>query len=234
MTETEVDQPPEETAEEGDSPSANELLFQLGHDVTVLAFCEAELQASRNMPAVRRAVRDFVAALVAALALLTAFAFVNVAAFDGLAGTVDPWVAALILGGVWLAVGGVLVFALLVRAGRATGWHWWRVFSTGREETLQDLERARADAEQAVRGTLSRLGPVVAVELASASMPAAASSIVNAGSEMFDSSEEIVEAIVEELPGGSVVNQVWDVVLMPGRFGLKVATTVLKRDERGE
>jgi hypothetical protein len=26
------------------------------------------------------------------------------------------------------------------------------------------------------------------------------------------------------------VNQIWDVALMPGRFGLRVATTVLRRD----
>jgi hypothetical protein len=31
-----------------------------------------------------------------------------------------------------------------------------------------------------------------------------------------------------------VVNQMWDVVLMPGRYGLKVVTTVLKRDEPTE
>ena len=41
---------------------------------------------------------------------------------------------------------------------------------------------------------------------------------------------EFVEEIVEDLPGGGVVNQVWDVVLAPGRFGIRVATTVLKRD----
>jgi hypothetical protein len=29
------------------------------------------------------------------------------------------------------------------------------------------------------------------------------------------------------------VNQVWDVVLMPGRFGVKIATTVLKRNDSG-
>jgi hypothetical protein len=28
-----------------------------------------------------------------------------------------------------------------------------------------------------------------------------------------------------------VVNQIWDVALTPGRFGLRLATTVLKRTE---
>ena len=47
---------------------------------------------------------------------------------------------------------------------------------------------------------------------------------------MMDASEEIVESLAEDLPAGSTVNQIWDVALMPGRFGLRVATTVLKRD----
>jgi hypothetical protein len=43
-----------------------------------------------------------------------------------------------------------------------------------------------------------------------------------------------VESIAEDLPVGGVVNQIWDVVLMPGRFGLKVATTVLESGEPGD
>jgi hypothetical protein len=31
-----------------------------------------------------------------------------------------------------------------------------------------------------------------------------------------------------------VVNQIWDVALMPGRLGIRVATTVLKRDQSGD
>ena len=230
MADAEAEEPPDESAEEDESQSANELLVQLGHDVTVLAVCEAELQASRNLPAVRRAARDLVATLAAVLALLTAFAFVNVAAFVALSGPVDDWVAALVLAGVWLVLGIALVVALAVRAGTATGWHWWRVFSAGREETLKDLEQARADAEQAVRETLGKLAPAVAIELASATVPAAATGMVEAGQDVLETSDQIVEAITEDLPGGGVVNQVWDVVLMPGRLGLKVATTVLRRE----
>jgi len=155
---------------------------------------------------------------------------VNVAAFVALSGPVDDWVAALVLAGVWLVLGIALVVALAVRAGTATGWHWWRVFSAGREQTLKDLEQARADAEQAVRETLGKLAPAVAIELASATVPAAASGMVEAGQDVLETSDQIVEAITEDLPGGGVVNQVWDVVLMPGRFGLKVATTVLRRE----
>jgi hypothetical protein len=47
--------PAEETVEPDEDTSVTELLIQLGGDVSVLAFCEAQLAASRNMPEVRRA-----------------------------------------------------------------------------------------------------------------------------------------------------------------------------------
>jgi hypothetical protein len=60
-----------------------------------------------------------------------------------------------------------------------------------------------------------------------------ATGVVDAGGDLLEASDDIVEAMAEDLPGGSIVNQVWDVVLMPGRFGVKVATTVLKRNDSG-
>ena len=50
-----------------------------------LVLREAQLEASRNMPEIRRTARDLVGALVVVLALLTGFVFVNVAAFRALA-----------------------------------------------------------------------------------------------------------------------------------------------------
>ena len=58
-------------------------------------------------------------------------------------------------------------------------------------------------------------------------------SITDIGEDLIEGADEIVEAITEELPGGGVVNQVWDVVLAAGRFGIRVATTVLNRGEPG-
>ena len=58
-----------------------------------------------------------------------------------------------------------------------------------------------------------------------------AGGIAELGEDLIEGADEIVDAVTEELPGGGVVNQVWDVFLAPGRFGLRVATTVLKRGE---
>jgi hypothetical protein len=223
-----------EKGKDEEAPSITELLVRLGRDVSVLVYCETHLAAARNLPEVRRAARDIVGALIAGLAFLTAFVFANVAALYGLSTAVSPWLAALILFLVWLAVGSALAIALMVRAGNVTGWKWWRVFSAGPEQSLEDLERARADAEQAVRATLTELAPAITVEIASASVAVAgdvADNVIETGEDLLESSEEIVETIAEEIPGGGVVSQVWSVVLMPGRFGFRVATTALRRGD---
>lgn len=226
--------PDEETDEPNGDESVTELLIQLGRDVSVLAFCEAHLAASRNMPEVRRAARDLAAALVAGIAFLAAFVFANVAAMLGLTTALPAWLAALVLTLAWLVVGGVVSVALMVRAGHVTGWKWWRLFTAGPEESLKDLERARADAEEAVLATLENLAPAITVEIAAAVVPVASgavSGVVDVGGDLIEASDDMVEAIAEDLPVGGVVNQMWDVVLMPGRLGLRVATTVLKRGE---
>lgn len=224
----------DEPTEQDERPSVTELLVQLGRDLSMLAICEAQLEASRNMPEVRRAARDLAVALLVVVALVAAFVFANVAAFEGLSTVVSGWVAALVLCAVWIVVGVSFLSALLVRAGRATGWKWWRVFRAGPTESTKDLEQARADAEEAVRDTLGRLAPAIIIEIAMAAVANAedmAEGVLDVGEDLLETSDEIVEAIAEDLPGGGVVNQMWDVVLMPGRFGLKVVTTVLKRDE---
>jgi len=232
VDETSASSAEDEEAKDEEAPSVTELLVLLGRDVSVLILCEAQLAASRNLPEVRRAARDLTGAIVAALAFLTAFVFANAAALYALATQMHSWLAALVLCLAWLTLGSLLVFALMVRAGHVTGWRWWRIFSAGPEESLEDLERARADAEQAVRETLMRLAPAITVEIASASVSMAgdvAEDVVGVGENLLETSDDIVEAIAEDLPGGSVVSQVWDVVLMPGRFGVKVATTALRR-----
>jgi len=231
--EVEPDESSESEEEQDEKDSVTELFVQLGHDLSVLGFCEAQLAATRHMPEVRRAARDLAASLVAGAAFVTAFVFVNVAAMLGLSSAVAPWLAAVILAVAWVALGALLAVALAVRAGRVTGWRWWRVFRDGPQESLEDLERARDGAELAVRDTLGRLAPAITVEIASAAVPMAgdmAGSVVDVGGDLLEGSDDMVAAIVEDVPGGGVVNQMWDVVLMPGRFGVRVATTVLKRD----
>ena len=220
------------TAEE--ARSITELLVELGHDVGALVFRETQLAIIRNPRQVRRVLRDLTAGLVAGLAFVTAFAFANVAAMNALRTVMSGWLAALSLCAGWLAIGSAVALALSVRAGRVTRWRWWRAGGTGPEGSLPELERARAEAEDAVRETLGRLAPAMTVEIATAVAGDTMGGVVDVGGDLLEASDDVVEELTENLPAGSVVNQMWDVVLMPGRLGVKVATTVLRRSDSRE
>jgi hypothetical protein len=71
---------------------------------------------------------------------------------------------------------------------------------------------------------------VITKEIALAAVPTAGG-LAEFGEDLIEGADDIVDAVTDELPGGGVVNQVWDVVLAPGRFGIRVATTVLKRND---
>ena len=223
----------EEAEEPEDARSVTELFEQLGRELSELGMAEAQLEAAPNMPEVRRLARDIVGALVAVVATLTAFAFVNVAAVDGLSRVLATWLAALVLAAVWIAVGGVLLFGLM---GRARRWLLWIVGKAPPKKALDELEAERDAAGRDARGTLERLGPALAIQIALAAVPKAgevagdvASGVVEAGDSVLDASDEIIGEFTEQIPGGGAVNQVWAVALTPGRLGIRVATTVLRR-----
>jgi hypothetical protein len=218
-----VDEAEELTEEEDEAEDVTDLLEELAREMTTLVSCEAQLAASRHKPELRRAARDVATALVAALAFLTAFGLANAAAVEALSSELSAWATPLVLAGAWAVLGSVLALVLLVRARRAAG-------------EPKDLEQASAEAEQAVRDTLERLVPAISGEIASGVLPMAegvAGGLVDAGEDILESSDEFVESITEELPGGGIVNRVVDVALIPGRFGFRMATTVLKRDTSG-
>jgi len=207
--------------EEGVEESATALLERLGREVSALVLYETRLAAARHRPELRQAGLGAASAAFVAVAFVTAFALANVAAVRALSESLTGWVAALVLAAGWALVGGVLALVLLARARRVRGWN------------VADAEAARAEAEQAVRDTLERLSPVITREIALAAVPNVAGGVVDASGDIIEGADDIVEALTEGVPGGSVVNQMWDVVLMPGRLGVRVATTVLRRGGPG-
>jgi hypothetical protein len=232
--EGEAEEREEETEDGAAAPSLTELLEQLGRDLGELGVSEAQLEAARNMPEVRRAARDVTGTLIVVVTALTAFAFLNVAAMDGLSKVLATWIAALVLAAVWMIVAAVLLFGVM---GRARRWVSWVVLKPPSDAAVDELERDRNAAGAAALSTLERVGPALAVQIALAAVPDAgdvASGVVEMGDNVLEVSDEIIEVVTEQIPGGSVVNQVWDVALMPGRLGIKVATTVLRRGRPGE
>ena len=212
--------------EHEETQSVSDLVEQLGRDLAQLGLYEAQLEAARNVPDVRRALRDGLGALIATAAILVAFAFANVAAYAGLATMLPPWQAALVLAGIWLVIGGLLVLAVARRFQRS---RLWKAVATSSPAAVAQLEESRDNAAGAVRDSLQRLGPAISIEIVAAAVPSAG----GLAETVLDFSDEAVEGLVEELPGGGAVNQIWDVALMPGRFGLRVATTVFRRDVMG-
>jgi Putative Actinobacterial Holin-X, holin superfamily III len=214
------DEPVEEKRE---AESVSELVEQFARDLAQLGLYQGQLEAARNVPDVRRALRDGAGALVAVAAILAAFAFANVAAYTGLATALAPWQAALVLAATWVVIGGLLVLAVARRVQES---RLWTAIATSSPDAVAQLEESRDAAAQAARDTFGKLGPAISIEFVAAAVPSAGGLVETA----LDVSDEAVEAFVEDLPGGSAVNQIWSVALMPGRFGLRVATTILKRD----
>jgi hypothetical protein len=227
--EDEAERREEGTEEPEDAGSVTELLEQLGRELSELGKSEAQLEAARNLPEVRRSARDIAGALVVVVAALTAFALLNVAAVDRLSSVLATWLAALVIAAVWLAVAGLLLFGLM---GRARRWLFWVLVKEPSRKDVDELRRERDSAAEAARSTLELLGPALLIRIALAAVPQAgevASGVVDAGDTVLDASEEVVAEFAEEIPGGGAVRQVWAVALMPGRLGIRVATTVLRR-----
>ncbi len=230
-------------AARGDDELRDSIRAQLAdvrREVLELVACETQLVAAAHRPDLRRWAVDVGGPVVVALVLLTAFGLANAAAVHGLSSVMPSWAAALALAGAWVAVGAVLALAIRIRGERGDGLRWWRALTGTPDDRLGEVREARDRAERALRESLERLAPDLAQEAASAVVPVAsavatgmaagmAGGVVDAGGDLLEGSDDVVEAITEDVPGGGVVNQIWDVVLLPGRFGVRVATTVLRR-----
>jgi hypothetical protein len=228
--EAKADEQQAKSGEQEKDRSVTELLEQLGRDLSGLALREAELETARHSAEVKLAARKLCVVGVIGVGFLAAFAFLNVAAFSGLSTSLSPWLSALVLAAVWLVIGGLASVVVVTHVRRSP---LWRVLMARPADAIDELERTRKEAAEAARETLGQLGPALSIEIASAAIPSAsgiAGGVVGAGEGLLEASDEIVDSIIDELPAGSVVNQIWDVALMPGRFGLRVATTVLKRE----
>jgi hypothetical protein len=210
-------------AEDGDDQqSLMELVERFGRDSSVLVLREAELAGARHETDVRRAGRDATAAAVAAVALGTAFLLANWAAVRGLSGSLSGWRAPMLLAAIWLVVG-IAVAALPLSR--------FRHLLSRPSPTIEEREQARDGAAQQVRESLEQLAGGLADEaqarMVSAMVPSA-DGILETGEDVLQASEELLDDMVESAPGGSVVGQVIDFALIPGRYGVRVATTVLK------
>ena len=217
-----------------DAPSASELLEQVGRGASTLVLREVQLATSHHIPELRRAARDLAMVVAAVVSLVTAFALANWAAVAALSSSLPGWRAPLVVAAFWLAVGVLLAAFVLARAGQLFGPTWRRALVADPAETVRGSEQARDEAEQALRDSLAEFADALAKEagalVADAVVPLA-SGAVDIGEDVIDAVDDVSDAIEERVPGGGVINQVTDLMLLPGRFVLKVVGTRVEAEE---
>jgi hypothetical protein len=204
---------------------------------------EAQLAAASRAPQLRRGGVRALGALAIGLGLITAFVLINLAILLAVALALPAWTAALVLAAAWIVV--ALVTAVVVtRHGMPLS----GVMGRRPSESADELRAARNLAWHTLQHDLERMAPSVtdraidlatpiAAELATRVAIAAADDVVedvvddaeDIGRELVEESEEVVEVLAKEVPGANIANTVWDLALRPGRTGVRMVTTVLKR-----
>ena len=228
-------QPEDEPHDPGEEPlvdePVSEIVERVGRDSGTLVFRELQLRGARHLPELRRAGRDVVAATVAVVALVTAFALANWAAVAALSNILASWLAPLVLAAGWALIGILLVLSLRHRVRGLGPW-------TGKQTDLVgERERAREEAEVELRATLDVLAGAIAAEaggLVRDVVGSAAEGAVDASEDILDAADDFTDEIAETVPGGSLVNGVLDLALLPGRTFVRVAKVTIRRDIEDE
>jgi len=218
-------------------------LEEFRRDLAECVRLETQFAAASRGPQVRRAAGDALGVLAIALSILTALVLVNVAILLTLAIALPGWAAALILAAAWIVVA-LLTMAVVARHGAPFG----GLIRRARPGSADELRAARDQAWQTLQHDLERLAPPLTERVIDVAAPIAArvatrmatdtagdlvedavDEAEDVGRELVQESEEAVEKLAEEVPGASIANTVWDLALLPGRTGVRIVSTVLKR-----
>ncbi|HST17689.1 MAG TPA: hypothetical protein VLK36_08465 [Gaiellaceae bacterium] len=222
MAETESEATPEPDR------SASELIEQVGRDAAVLMGRELQLTASRHGDELRAAVRNLVVVGAVAVAFATAFALGNWAIVEALAGPLSSWSAPLVVAAGWALIGVVGTIYLGTRPGAADAVK--QLAGVGTDEG--SLEKQRDQAEEQLRGSLADLSGAVASEtgvMVAAAIVPMAGGAVDAGEKLLDVADGMTDRLEESgMLGGRIVNQAFDVALLPGRTFIRVTTRAFR------
>ncbi len=243
-----ADAEPEDPEAEGESPGPQrDELEKFRRDLAEFVRVEVQVAAAARAPQLRRARTAALGGLAGALALGAAIVFVNVAILLAIATVLPAWAAALILAGAWLVVAGVAARIAATRAAPLLA----RIrgddagspdrLQAARDRAWQELQTdIAALTPPLAERTIAILAPIaagvaarMAIEMANDVAESVADGVEDVGRDLVEESEEIVEELAEEVPGASIANSVWDLALLPGRTGVRMVTTVLKRPPSG-
>jgi uncharacterized integral membrane protein len=213
------------------TPVADEF-EQVARAALGLSFEAARFAAGRDAPRVRRALQDVMGFAILGLVLIAVFVLANTAAVEALTGSLPAWRAPLVLAGVWLGIG--VVVATTVLPGR------FSLIASSRRTRAGGVVADRSsveEAEHALRVAIEHLSAAVAFaaeqRVAAAILPIVGQftqtgeEVVDAADAMIEAADEVTDVIEERLPGGVVINRAFDIALVPGRFGIRAAKSVL-------
>lgn len=218
---------------EAEAPErVSDLIQHAGRDAATLALREVELATAQHAPELRRAAYVTAAALGAALALLTAFALANWAAVVGLSSVFSEWLAPLVLAAGWVTVGVVLLALVRRSVERSSVRRWWRAIQTDPADSIVAFEHARDDARQVMGDSVETVTATLAKQVGQAAVPLAGGAVAGAAEGIIDAADEISDTVEDAVPGGAVINRAVDIVLAPGRLGIRVTRAVTKSTRR--
>jgi membrane protein implicated in regulation of membrane protease activity len=189
--------------------TAEELLGELAHELSLLVRSELEVAAAERGPWLHRIAIELAASLGAAVAMLLALGAASFAAIEGLRLVLPGWLAALTVAVAWVGI-----TALLLRVDHPRRL-WRRLRQQTYEQTMATAYEDRSAAEADVRVTAERLSHEISAQMRERE----ARAIIAGEKRLISTGERDAEVVLKEL---------MSILAAPGRAGVNLLERLLE------
>ena len=189
--------------------TAEELLGELAHQLSLLVRSELEVAAAERGPWLHRIAIELAASLGAAVAMLLALGAASFAAVEGLRLVLPGWLAALAVAAVWA---GITALFLWVDHPRRL---WRRLRQQTHEQAMATALDDRSAAEADVRAAAERLSHAISAEMRERE----ARAIIAGEKRLISAGERDAEVVLKEL---------MSILAAPGRAGVNLIERLLE------
>lgn len=189
--------------------TAEELLGELAHQLSLLLRSELEVAAAEREPWLHRIAIELAASLGAAVAMLLTLGAASLAAVEGLRLVLPGWLAALVVAVAW---GGITALLLRVDHPRRL---WRRMRTQTHEQAMATAYADRSTAEADVRATAERLSHAISAEMRERE----ARAIIAGEKRLISTGERDAEVVLKEL---------MSILAAPGRAGVNLLERLLE------
>jgi len=189
--------------------TAEELLGELAHQLSLLLRSELEVAAAEREPWLHRIAIELAASLGAAVAMLLTLGAASLAAVEGLRLVLPGWLAALVVAVAW---GGITALLLRVDHPRRL---WRRLRAQAHEQAMATAYADRGTAEADVRATAEQLSHAISAEMRGRE----ARAIIAGEERLISTGERDAEVVLKEL---------MSILAAPGRAGVNLLERLLE------